>query len=132
MKKLCNCLDFGNRSSLCARGTKNGIPQVFRLLELSIRSRIQFLSLIGFNFHKVLISKYVLQLQGSNLVLKKIGRLDAGDYICKASNGVGHGSVRETVKVEVLRKYLILYYCCLKRHKPSKVTKDKIICKVSS
>jgi len=50
----------------------------------------------------VTVATPVLRVGGSNLVLKKIGRLDAGDYICKASNGVGHGSVRETVKVEVL------------------------------
>ena len=45
---------------------------------------------------------YFFLFQGSHVVLSSVGRVDAGDYICKADNGVGHGAVREAVKLEVL------------------------------
>lgn len=44
----------------------------------------------------------ILTIQGPELLLSNIQRSHSGDYICKADNGVGHGAVRETVKLDVL------------------------------
>jgi len=43
-----------------------------------------------------------LDRQGEVINLRNVTRVYSGEYICKASNGVGHGAVRETVTLEVL------------------------------
>ena len=45
-------------------------------------------------------------------MLSHVQRAHAGDYICRADNGVGRGAARETVTLDILREYLntiILY-----------------------
>ena len=48
--------------------------------------------------------------QGPELVLSQVQRAHAGDYICRADNGVGRGAARETVSLEIRRKYLQIIY----------------------
>ena len=43
-----------------------------------------------------------LSVRGEVLHLRNITRADAGEYICKAENGVGHGAVREALTLDVL------------------------------
>ena len=42
--------------------------------------------------------------KGPELVLSHVQRAHAGDYICRADNGVGRGAARETVTLDILRK----------------------------
>ena len=48
-----------------------------------------------------------MTIRGDVLHLRNITRADSGQYICRAENGVGHGAVRESVVVDVMRMYLI-------------------------
>ena len=45
---------------------------------------------------------------GETLKLHNISRTDAGEYICRAENGVGHGAARESVILDILCEYFIL------------------------
>ena len=43
-------------------------------------------------------------------MLSQVQRAHGGDYICRADNGVGRGAARETVSLEIRRKYLHTIY----------------------
>ena len=52
------------------------------------------------------MSKHENTVKGPELVLSHVQRAHAGDYICRADNGVGRGAARETVSLDILREYL--------------------------